>query len=212
MSNSFPDLPPPPAWDIPEEAMQVDHHPGNPYEPLSAERLTYLSSQPPALRELDPWRCAWNIRDFNPTAGRNERFEMGGLERGTTTRDQCQTELADPTRSRYCREHARKMGVDYYDPATESELSVVEGQQRLVSNVSTSISTLLEVMQDPDTPAGVRAKAAESILDRTGFVKGFKVEADVRVDDSSLTKTIHERLDKLASVVSIEEAPSKRES
>jgi hypothetical protein len=95
------------------------------------------------------------------------------------------------------------MGVDYYDPETETELSVVVGHQRLYANVGASIATMLEVMQDPDTPAGVRAKTAEAILDRTGFVRGLKIEAKVEVDDSALAQEIRDRLDRLATVTDI---------
>lgn len=173
---------------------------GRPYEPLTAEELEAVASLGPVLRPYDPWRCMYDRMARSPVSRRHD----GGLaSTGIDPGHQCRTKLADPTRSRYCREHARQMGVDYYDPQTETELNVLEGHNMLYDSVGASIATMLEVMKDPDTPAGVRAKTAEAILDRTGFVRGFKLEASVKVDDSAIAEEIRERLDRLASVTDI---------
>ncbi len=180
---------------------------GRPYEPLTADELDAVLSLGPVLRPYDPWRCMYDRMARSPSSRRPD----GGLSAtGIDPQFQCPTKVADPTRSRYCREHARAMGVDYYDPQTETELQVIEGEQSLYSHVGASIATMLEVMQDPDTPAGVRAKTAEAILDRTGFTKGVRIEANVKTDDSGIAEEIRNRLEKLASVTAIDEAPSRR--
>ncbi len=197
-----PPLPPSPWGEMPPAPVQTKPI-GEPYRPLAPEELAALLDLHPNLREFDPYRCMFDRLAEDPSKRAPNRYD-GGLHLSRINGQyQCRTALADPTRSRYCRDHARRMGVDYYDPETETELSVVEGHQRLYANVGASISTMLEVMQDPDTPAGVRAKTAEAILDRTGFTRGLKIEAKVEVDDSALAQEIRDRLDRLATVTDI---------
>lgn len=176
---------------------------GEPYAPLTPDELAAVVSLGPVLRPYDPYRCMFDRMAQDPSKRASGRYDGGLSGTGIDPGFQCRTTLADPTRSRYCREHARRMGVDYYDPETETELQVIEGHQRLYDSVGDSIATMLEVMGDPDTPAGVRAKTAEAILDRTGFVKGVKIEAKVEVDDSALADEIRQRLDRLATVTDI---------
>lgn len=191
--------------------MPKDKVSGEPYRPLTPEELAIVLDHPPKLRGYDPYRCMFDSMAEDSTKRGAKRYDGGLRANYINPTTQCRTKVADPTRSRYCREHARQMGVDYYDPATETELSVIEGEQSLYAHVGASIATMLEVMQDPDTPAGVRAKTAEAILDRTGFVRGVKVQAEVKTDDSALADEIRARLDKLATVSSISDAPSRRD-
>ena len=208
MQSPPPRLPPSPFAEKPP--MPKDKVSGEPYRPLTAEELAIVLDHPPELRGYDPYRCMFDWMAEDHTKRGANRYDGGRRQNYINPSGQCLTKVADPTRSRYCREHARQMGVDYYDPSTETELSVIEGEQSLYSHVGASIATMLEVMQDPDTPAGVRAKTAEAILDRTGFVRGVKVQAEVKVEDSGIADQIRERLEKLATVTPISEAPSAR--
>ena len=74
--------------------------------------------------------------------------------------DQCDVLLADPTKSRYCLEHARQMGVDYYAPPELAEAVAQETATNLTRLVPKATRVLEIVMDDEDAPQGVRAKAA----------------------------------------------------
>lgn len=199
-----------PAPELPDHLkMEIDDKvPGKPWRPLTPEELAALEMREPHERMYDPWRCMYDEHSYD-VSRRGSAFDGGLPHKGISERGQCKVTIADPTKSRYCRDHARELGVDFYDPQTETEMSVTEGSNSLYSSVGVSIATLLEVMRDPNTPAGVRAKTAEAILDRTGFVKGVKIQAEVKVEDSDLAKEINNRLERLAEVVDIDEARAR---
>lgn len=150
--------------------------PGEPFEPLSAEDLDRIAKTPAHLRYIDPWRCAFDTAspDGSP----------GGAGYGRTGIRQCRTRLADPTKSRYCYEHATELGVAY-SPEETVQVIAAESTANLQRLVPKAVRTLELVMEDNDAPPGIRAKAADSVLDRTGHAKGLDVfvEAKVTVDD-----------------------------
>lgn len=92
---------------------------------------------------------------------------------------QCTTVVPDPRRIRYCLKHAAKVGYPM-TPEDVEELSRLEARTALHGLTTTAVATLRTVMDDPDAPAGARAKAATDILDRTGF--HAKAELDVKAE------------------------------
>jgi hypothetical protein len=105
--------------------------------------------------------------------------------------------LADPTKSRYCLEHARKMGVDYYAPPELAEATAKETATNLTRLVPKATKTLEMAMDDEDAPMGVRAKAASEILDRTGYVRGVDVRIEAEIATVDITAIIRDRLNSL---------------
>lgn len=92
---------------------------------------------------------------------------------------QCRTLVPDPRELRYCMEHARKLNY----PLTPEQLeryTADEARIKLKGLSSKAVTQLERTMDDPDAPAGVRAKAATDVLDRTGF--HAKAGLDVQVE------------------------------
>src|SRR4249919_1977209 len=71
-----------------------------PAKPLTQEDLDYYSKLSWEFRSFNPWACM-----FNKMAEDGIGYYSGAK------RIQCDVLLADPTKSRYCLEHAKKMGV-----------------------------------------------------------------------------------------------------
>jgi hypothetical protein len=69
--------------------------------------------------------------------------------------------------------------------------------RKLLRLAPEALDTLEEVMRDPGAPAGIRAKAADSLLDRAGYRGAIdvKVEVEHTINPSDI---ILERLDRLA--------------
>jgi len=154
--------------------------------PLTPEELDRYQTLPFVARTYNPWHCMWNM---------NAEDGIGYFS-GIKKR-QCETVLADPTKSRYCMEHAQAMGVDFYAPGELSEAADKEAATNLTRLVPKAIKVLETVMDDEDAPPGIRAKSADSILDRTGYAKGVDVRVDARIATVDITSIISERLDAL---------------
>jgi hypothetical protein len=192
-----------------EEPGVIARRPWLPAKPLTQPELDYYANLPWEIRTFNPWACMWNK---NAEDGIGWFSGMG--------RKQCETILADPTKSRYCLDHARQMGVDYYSPSERTEAVDRETAANLTRLVPKAVATLEEVMDDLDAPHGVRAKAADSVLDRTGFAKGVDIRVDAQVSAIDITGLIQDRLDALrdahmarAEVIEgIVEAPSGAET
>lgn len=164
----------------------TSRRPWSPAEPMRQEELDYYAQLSYELRTFNPWHCMWN-----------HSAEDGiGYYSGLGKR-QCETVLADPTKSRYCLEHAGQMGVDYYSPAELSETADKEAATNLTRLVPKAIRTIEEVMDDGEAPAGIRAKAASDVLDRTGYAKGVDVRVDARVATVDITSILTDRLNAL---------------
>jgi hypothetical protein len=154
--------------------------------PLTPEELDRYQTLPFVARTFNPWHCMWN----------NNAEDGIGYFSGIKKR-QCETVLADPTKSRYCMEHAQAMGVDFYAPGELSEAADKEAATNLTRLVPKAIKTLEMVMDDEEAPPGIRAKSADSILDRTGYAKGVDVRVDARIATVDITSIISDRLDAL---------------
>jgi hypothetical protein len=159
---------------------------GEPAGPLTQADLDWIMQRPIELRTTNPWLCMWNTATEDG---------IGHFSGHATV--QCSVRIADPTKSRYCLEHARKLGVDYYSPAELSEATDREVAGSLTRLVPKAVKTLEDTMDDPDAPPGIRAKAADSVLDRTGYAKGVDVRVDARVAVVDVTGILQERLDSL---------------
>jgi len=160
--------------------------PWAPAEPMKADELEYYAALSYELRTFNPWHCMWN-----------HSSEDGiGYYSGLGKR-QCETVLADPTKSRYCLEHAGQLGVDYYSPSELSETADKEAATNLTRLVPKAIRTIEEVLDDEDAPPGIRAKAASDVLDRTGYAKGVDVRVDARVATVDITAILSDRLNAL---------------
>jgi hypothetical protein len=157
-----------------------------PAKPLTQENLDYYARLPWELRTFNPWACM-----FNRMAEDGIGYYSG------VGKIQCDVLLADPTKSRYCLEHARKMGVDYYAPAELAEAVDKETATNLTRLVPKAARVLELVMDDEDAPQGVRAKAAAEVLDRTGYAKGIDVRIDAQIAMVDTTQLIKDRLDAL---------------
>ena len=154
--------------------------------PLSQEELESYAALPFAARTFNPWHCMWN----------NNAEDGIGYYSGLGKR-QCETVLADPTKSRYCLEHAGAMGVDYYAPGELSETADKEAATNLTRLVPKAIRTIEDVLDDEDAPPGIRAKAASDVLDRTGYAKGVDVRVDARIATVDITSILTDRLNAL---------------
>jgi hypothetical protein len=87
--------------------------------------------------------------------------------------------------------------VDYYAPPELAAAVAAETSANLTRLVPKATKVLETVMDDEDAPAGVRAKAADSVLDRTGYTKGIDVQVDARVATVDVTGIIKDRLNSL---------------
>jgi len=157
-----------------------------PAKPLSQGELDYYQGLPWEVRTFNPWACMFN---------RNSEDGIGYYS--GAKRIQCEVLLADPTKSRYCLEHAKKMGVDFYAPPELAEAVARETATNLTRLVPKATRVLEEVMDDEDAPQGVRAKAAAEVLDRTGYVRGVDVRVEAQIATVDITAVISDRLDAL---------------
>jgi hypothetical protein len=157
-----------------------------PAKPLLQSELDYYAGLPWEVRTFNPWACMFN---------RNSEDGIGYYS--GAKRIQCEVLLADPTKSRYCLDHAKQMGVDYYAPPELAEAVAKETATNLTRLVPKATRVLEEVMDDEDAPQGVRAKAASEILDRTGYVRGVDVRVDAQIATVDITAVIKDRLDAL---------------
>jgi hypothetical protein len=172
---------------------------GDDDEPGPGAPRPWLPAKPLTQAELDRYATLpWEIRTFNPWACMfNRNAEDGIGYYSGAERIQCDVLLADPTKSRYCLEHARKMGVAYYAPPELAEAVASETAANLTRLVPKATRTLEMAMDDEDSPMGVRAKAASEILDRTGYVRGVDVRVDAQIATVDITGIIKDRLDAL---------------
>lgn len=159
--------------------------------PMNVAELETWLSMPAEARVYDAWRCMYNL------------MADDGIGYGSGTWVQCKHRIADPTKSRYCLEHAEQMGQEYFSPGEHSELTAKEVSSNLTRLVPKAVHTLETVMDDGDAPAGVRAKAADSVLDRTGYAKGVDVRVDAQVAVVDITGIIKDRLEALRESMTI---------
>jgi hypothetical protein len=157
-----------------------------PAKPLTQAELDYYAGLPWEVRTINPWACMFN---------RNSEDGIGYYS--GAKRIQCEVLLADPTKSRYCLDHAKQMGVDYYAPPELAEAVAKETATNLTRLVPKATRVLEEVMDDEDAPQGVRAKAASEILDRTGYVRGVDVQVNAQIATVDITAVIADRLNAL---------------
>jgi hypothetical protein len=160
--------------------------PWEPALPLTQDELDRYATLPFVARTYNPWHCMWNM------AAEDGIGYFSGIKKR-----QCETVLADPTKARYCLEHAQAMGVDFYAPGELSETADKEAANNLTRLVHKAIKVLEQVMDDDEAPPGIRAKSADSILDRTGYAKGVDVRVDARIATVDVTSIINDRLDAL---------------
>jgi len=166
-----------------------------PAKPLTQEDLDYYAKLSWEFRTFNPWACM-----FNKMAEDGIGYYSGAK------RIQCDVLLADPTKSRYCLEHAKKMGVDYYAPAELAEAVDKETATNLTRLVPKAVRMLELVMDDEDAPQGIRAKAAADVLDRTGYAKGIDVRIDAQIAMVDTTAIINDRLNALRDAHKAREA------
>ena len=159
---------------------------GEPELPLDPEELDRLMAKPSGTGSSIPWLCMWNMRADDGIGD----FEGVGWR-------QCPVKVSDPTKCRYCMAHARKLGVDFYDHGETAEATARETAGNLTRLVPRAVAVLEEVMDDPDAPAGVRAKSAADVLDRTGYSRGVDVRVDASVNVIDVTAIINDRLNAL---------------
>jgi hypothetical protein len=159
--------------------------------PYTVEEFDRVSKRAPHLRMVDPWRCAYNLA------------APGGVKSGWSSDGsrypykQCRMRIADPTKSRYCYEHAMEVGAVYYSPEEGAAIVSAESTANLLRLVPKAIRTIEAVMDDEEAPHGVRAKAADSVLDRTGYGKGLEINLNAKVEVTDPLATLRERLDGL---------------
>jgi len=140
---------------------------------LENMRITHGGNYEPK----DPHRCAFN------EAPRHAGVYL-----------QCRTVVADPREIRYCMEHAAKLNY----PLTPDQIEKYTGDEtriKLKGLSSKAVTQLEKVMDDPDAPAGVRAKAATDVLDRTGFHAKAGLDVQVEAVVVDLGQVIRDRLE-----------------
>jgi hypothetical protein len=175
----------PSPFDPDEEPVKISR-PWQPAIPMTQEDLDAYLRRPIEHRMFNPYQCMFNLM-----ADDGIGYMMGVAPL------RCSTMLADPTKSRYCLEHAKMMGVDYYGPGELAELTAAETASNLTRLVPKAVKRLEQTMDDEEAPQGVRAKAAETILDRTGYVKGVDVRVDAKIATVDVTAVISDRLNSL---------------
>lgn len=163
-----------------------------PFQPYTEEELERVMKRAPHTRMVDPYRCAFNLdapdgigHGYDPDTYAKYPFR------------QCRQRLADPTKSRYCYEHASQLGVAFFSPDEAAGLVQAEATSNLLRLVPKAVRTLEDVMEDDEAPAGIRAKAAESILDRTGYGKGLEINVNTTLEVKDPTEVLRERLSAL---------------
>jgi len=159
---------------------------------LERMQTPWLGSQLP-----DPHRC---VADDAPRGIRG-----GGYF-------QCRTVIPNPRELRYCMVHAKK--INY--PLTPEQLETFtkeEARIKLQGLSSRAVATLEKVMDDLDAPAGVRAKAATDVLDRTGFHAKAGLDVQVEAVVIDMAAIIRERLEakrtQLQAHVVVEQPPEQ---
>ncbi len=114
-----------------------------PAKPLSQGELDYYQGLPWELRTFNPWACMFN---------RNSEDGIGYYS--GAKRIQCEVLLADPTKSRYCLDHAKQMGVDFYAPPELAEAVAKETATNLTRLVPKATRVLEIVMDDDQSGVG----------------------------------------------------------
>lgn len=160
--------------------------PSDPVEVLTPEQLDRIVKLPPHLRLVDPWRCAYD------TAAKGG--VIGGAMMGTAGIMQCRSRIADPTKARYCYEHAMELGVTPFTPTEAQDIVAAETTGNLQRLVPKAVRTLELIMDKPDAPEGVRLKASEMVLNRTGFRDGIDIHIDAQVEVVDPMSKLRERL------------------
>jgi hypothetical protein len=168
--------------DDPDEPRARRYRPWEPAQPMTVRDLEIWIAMTPDARVHDAYRCMYNLTAED------------GIGHMSGSWVQCSTRIADPTKSRYCMTHAEKLGVDYWSPPEWSEAIAKETNANLTRLVPKAVRTLEAVMDDAEAPPGIRAKAADSVLDRTGYAKGVDVKVDAQVAVVDITGVIKERL------------------
>ena len=106
---------------------------------------------------------------------------------------QCTTLVPDPRELRYCMEHAKKIGY----PLTPEQLercTDAETKIRIKSLSSKAVAQIERVMDDIDAPAGVRLRASETLLNRSGHHEKASLEMNVEATIVDLSQIIRDRL------------------
>lgn len=99
-----------------------------------------------------------------------------------------------------CVLHARAI-ADLPDSIAKRQAQTEMVALTLVNMTEEAIRTIGRIMVDEDVPAAVRLRAAETVLDRTGFVKSAHVEvAEAEpLHEATAGDMVRERLRRLAS-------------
>lgn len=138
-----------------------------------------------SYRPVDPHRCAADV------APRNVRMYM-----------QCPVVIADPREIRYCMRHVLELNYPVA-PADRERWTREEARIRLQGLSSRAVATLERVMDDDNAPAGVRAKAATDVLDRTGFHAKSDLSVQVEATVIDMAQIIRDRLARKAESLQI---------
>lgn len=128
-----------------------------------------LKSQPPSVVTAEPERTYQTGPALSKLSVIEQEFVGALMEMANPsyTDALANTSWSSPTNSKHSlRSAASKMGRDPRIQAAIQE----EAQRRLSgTGLAAAIETVAQIMADPETPAGVRLKAAEIVLNRTGL-------------------------------------------
>ena len=166
----------PPPDEAPAFVSRTDGLPRGVLPPMTEEEYATATERLPHVRSMDPHRCVYNE-----------------APRSSGVNFQCRTVIPDPRRLRYCVQHATELGYPL-DPEDIAELANEETRLNLSRLVPKAVSTLETVMDDGDAPAGVRAKTATDVLDRTGYRAGVDLTVQVEATVVDATAIIRDRL------------------
>ena len=163
-----------------------------PFQPYTAEEFQRALKREPHARMLDPWRCAYNLSapdgvgsGWDPTTSSRYGFK------------QCQTRIADPTKARYCFEHATELGVAFYSPEETIATVQAEATANLIRLVPKAHRALERVLDDDEASNTELIRSAEAVLDRTGYGKGIEIHVEGTVEVKDPAAVLRERLDSL---------------
>lgn len=106
----------------------------------------------------------------------------------------CPRTSPDPRVSRYCVRHRGAEEVMSTEEAIEWSRMAASVELQLSASVAVDLHN--ELMADENNPPAVRLQAAQSVLDRTGHVKGAEVDVTVKTDGAAFD-VLTERLDML---------------
>lgn len=109
----------------------------------------------------------------------------------------CENRRDMTARRAVCREHAEDS--DYMASARDVEMMRAVAADEVTRNLARAVAVLVASMAEEDRPE-IRLKAAESILDRGGIVRGMSWRGEIAAVSQGAADTVLQRLQELGGI------------